>query len=287
MQNNHAPSPNRRQPRIGAYQIVATIAKGGLSVVYRAIDATQHRETALKVMLPELTTKPNLLERFRREGRLGSTLQHEHIVRFYESGERLGVNFMALELVQGLDLDYYVDQKGQLPAGEAALLITQAARALAHMHEKNIVHRDIKPANFIVAQQNGRPCMKLIDLGLARQKNDDELRIARAGTTLGTVDYMAPEQAKDSTSADVRSDIYSLGCTWYHLLAGRPPFADGDLADRLQQHAEVEPPDVRQFNPQATVAMVKILQRMMAKDPTCRYQSPAELLQDLANHVAS
>jgi len=286
MQNQHAPSVIRKQPRIGSYQIVATIAKGGMSVVYRALDTAQHRETALKVMLPELTTKPNLLERFRREGRLAAKLQHEHIVRVYENGERLGLNFMALELVQGIDLDYYVEQKGQLPAREAGLLIHQAAHALAHMHEKSIAHRDIKPANFIVAQHNGRPCMKLIDLGLARQKNDDELRIARAGTALGTVDYMAPEQAKDSISADVRSDIYSLGCTWYHLLAGRPPFVDGDLGDRIQQHAEVEPPDVRQFNPQATVAMVKTLQRMMAKDPTCRYQTPAELLQDLATYVA-
>ena len=282
MQNDHEPSRNGRRPRVGSYQIVASIAKGGMSVVYRALDTANHRETALKVMLPELTTKPNLLERFRREGRLGSMLQHEYIVRVYESGEHLGVNFMSLELLQGLDLDYYVEQKGQLPPGEAALLIAQAARALAHMHEKGIVHRDIKPANFIVAQQNGRSSMKLIDLGLARQKNDDELRIARAGTTLGTVDYMAPEQAKDSASADARSDIYSLGCTWYHLLAGRPPFPDGDLADRLQQHAEIDPPDVRQFNPQATVPMVKTLQRMMAKDPTCRYQTPTELLQDLA-----
>jgi serine/threonine-protein kinase len=282
MQNNHEPSRIGRQPRVGRYQIVGTIAQGGMSVVYRALDEANHRETALKIMLPELTTKPNLLERFRREGRLGSNLQHEHIVRVYEAGEHFGVNFMALELLQGLDLDYYVDQKKQLPAAEAAALINQAARAMAHMHEKGIVHRDIKPANFIVAQQNGRPSMKLIDLGLARQKNDDELRIARAGTALGTVDYMAPEQAKDSTSADVRSDIYSLGCTWYHLLAGRPPFPDGDLADRIQQHAEVEPLDVRQFNPQVTVAMVNILQRMMVKDPTCRYQTPAELLQDLS-----
>jgi serine/threonine-protein kinase len=282
MQKNHEPARNGRRPRVGSYQIVAAIAQGGMSVVYRALDTAHQRQIALKVMLPGLTTKPNLLERFRREGRLGSTLQHVHIVRVYEYGEHLGINFMALELLEGLDLDYYVEQKVKLPAGEAALLISQAALALAHMHEKGIVHRDIKPANFIVAQQNGRPCMKLIDLGLARQKNDDELKIARAGTALGTVDYMAPEQAKDGTAADVRSDIYSLGCTWYHLLAGRPPFPEGDLADRLQQHAEIDPPDVRQFNPETTVPMVKILQRMMAKDPTCRYQTPAELLQDLA-----
>jgi serine/threonine-protein kinase len=268
--------------RIGAYQILAPIAKGGMSVVYRALDTARQRETALKIMLPELTIKPNLMERFQREGRLGAKLQHENIVRVYESGERFGINFMALELVQGIDLDYYLEQKGRLPPSDAIKLIGQAARALSHMHDKKIVHRDIKPANFILAQPNGQSCMKLIDLGLAREKNDDELRIARAGTALGTVDYMAPEQAKDSTAADVRSDIYSLGCTWYELLAGRPPFPDGDLAEKIQQHAEIEPPDVRQFNPPTTVAMVKTLQRMMAKDPTCRYQTPAELLQDLA-----
>lgn len=282
MANDPRSSPIRRPSRVGPYQILATIAKGGMSVVYRALDTERQRETALKIMLPELTTKPNLLERFHREGRLGAKLQHENIIRVYESGERYGINFMALELVQGMDLDYYLEQKGRLPPAEAVHLIGQAARALAHMNDKRIVHRDIKPANFILAQNNGHSCMKLIDLGLAREKNDDERRIARAGTALGTVDYMAPEQAKDSTTADVRSDIYSLGCTWYELLAGRPPFPDGDLAQRIQQHAEVEPPDVRLFNPPTTVLMVKTLQRMMAKDPTCRYQTPAELVEDLA-----
>jgi serine/threonine-protein kinase len=279
---DQAPISTRRFARVGRYQILGTIAKGGMSVVYRAKDASRQAELALKVMLPELTTKPNLLERFQREGRLGAKLQHENIVRVYEAGEHFGIHFMALELVQGIDLDYYLQQKGRLPPSEALQLIGQAARALGCMHDKKIVHRDIKPANFILAQQNGRATMKLIDLGLAREKNDDESRISRAGTTLGTVDYMAPEQARDGGLADVRSDIYSLGCAWYELLAGRPPFPDGDLAQRIEQHAEVEPPDVRQFNPQTTVAMVKTLQRMMAKDPTCRHQTPAELLQDLA-----
>jgi serine/threonine-protein kinase len=283
MANEPKSNAVRRPARVGSYQILATIAKGGMSVVYRGLDSAHQREIALKVMLPELTTKPNLLERFHREGRLGAKLLHENIVRVFESGERYGINFMALELLQGMDLDYYLEQKGRLPPVEAIQMIAQAARALAHMHENKIVHRDIKPANFILAQNNGQSTMKLIDLGLAREKNDDEKRIVRAGTALGTVDYMAPEQAKDSASADVRSDIYSLGCTWYELLAGRPPFPDGDLAERIQQHAEVEPPDVRQFSPTTTVAMIKALQRMMAKDPTCRYQTPAELLQDLAD----
>jgi serine/threonine protein kinase len=281
MPPDQAPSQIRRPVRVGSYQILATIAKGGMSVVYRALDTSHPREVALKIMLPELTTKPNLLERFHREGRLGAKLQHENIAHFFECGERYGINFMALELVHGIDLDHYVQQKGPIPPEEAIRLIAQAARALSHMHERKIVHRDIKPANFIRAELNGQSCMKLIDLGLAREKNDNEQQIARAGTALGTVDYMAPEQAKDSASADVRSDIYSLGCTWYELLAGRCPFPDGDLAERIQQHAEVEPPDVRQFNPPTTVVMVKVLQRMMAKDPTCRFQTPAEVLQDL------
>jgi eukaryotic-like serine/threonine-protein kinase len=287
MPPDDAPTSTRRFARVGRYQILATIAKGGMSVVYRAQDASRQGEIALKVMLPELTMKPNSLERFQREGRLAAKLQHENIVRVYESGERFGIHFMALELVQGIDLDYYLQQKGRLPPVESLQLIGQAAKALGHMHEKKIVHRDIKPANFILAQQNGQSMMKLIDLGLAREHNDDERRIAKRGTALGTVDYMAPEQAQDSGSADVRSDIYSLGCTWYELLAGRPPFPEGDLAERIQQHAEIEPPDVRQFNPPTTVAMVKTLQRMMAKDPTSRHQTPAELLQDLAACGAS
>jgi serine/threonine-protein kinase len=282
MPPDQAPTSTRRFARIGRYQILGTIAKGGMSVVYRAKDGSLHAEIALKVMLPELTTKPNLLERFHREGRLGAKLQHENIVRVYEAGEQFGIHFMALELVQGIDLDYYLQQKTRLPPAEALRLISQAARALGHMHDKKIVHRDIKPANFILAQGNGQSIMKLIDLGLAREKNDDESRISRMGTTLGTIDYMAPEQARDSGSADVRSDIYSLGCVWYELLAGRPPFPGGDPAERIQQHAEVEPPDVRQFNSSTTVTMVKTLQRMMVKDPTCRHQTPAELLQDLA-----
>jgi eukaryotic-like serine/threonine-protein kinase len=282
MPPDQAPTSTRRFARVGRYQILGAIAKGGMSVVYRAKDASRQEEIALKVMLPELTTRPNLLERFQREGRLGAKLQHENIVRVYEAGEQFGIHFMALELLQGIDLDYYLQQKVRLPPAEALQLIGQAARGLGYMHDKKIVHRDIKPANFILAQGNGRATMKLIDLGLAREKNDDESRISRAGTTLGTVDYMAPEQARDGGLADVRSDIYSLGCVWYELLAGRPPFPDGDLAQRIQQHAEVEPPDVRQFNPPTTVAMVKTLQRMMVKDPTCRHQTPAELLQDLA-----
>jgi serine/threonine-protein kinase len=276
-----------RPPRIGKYQVLAHVAQGGMSVVYRAKDVEHVREVALKIMLPELTTKPNLVERFRREGRLGSKLQHEHIVRLYESGEQFGLHFMALEFVEGIDLDYYVGQKGKLDIEEAGRVVLQAVRALAHMHEKGVVHRDIKPANFIVTQKNGKPAIKLIDLGLARDSNDEEMKIARAGTTLGTVDYMAPEQARDSSSADIRSDIYSLGCTWYHLLAGRPPFPEGELGDRIAQHAEVEPPDVRKFNPNITLAMIKVLQRMMAKDPTYRYQTPSELLRDMVGPQAA
>ncbi len=276
-----------RPPRIGKYQVLAHVALGGMSMVYRAKDVENVREVALKVMLPDLTTKPNLVERFRREGRLGSKLQHEHIVRLYESGEQFGLRFMALEFVEGIDLDYYVGQKGKLDIEEAGRVVLQAVRALAHMHEKGVVHRDIKPANFIVTQKNGKPSIKLIDLGLARDSNDEEMKIARAGTTLGTVDYMAPEQARDSSSADIRSDIYSLGCTWYHLLAGRPPFPEGELGDRIAQHAEVEPPDIRKFNPNITLAMTKVLQRMMAKDPTYRYQTPAEILRDMVGPQAA
>src|SRR5258708_30369956 len=129
---------------------------------------------------------------------------------------------------------------------ESVVLNPQATTSLVCLDQQGLVHRDIKPSNFLVTQKDGKPLVKLIDLGLARVPKEDECRITRASHTVGTIDYMSPEQARDSGNADVRSDIYSLGCTWYHLLTGEPPFSKGGLAERIYQHIEAEPPDVRE-----------------------------------------
>jgi serine/threonine protein kinase len=271
----------RRYTRLGKYEVVAHIATGGMAVVYKAIETERGREVALKILPPELAAQPDKLERFRREARHGTGLRHKNIVRIYEFCEVGDTFFLVLELVHGIDLHEYIKQKGKLEPREARRIIVQAARALDYIHRKGLVHRDIKPANFLLTRQLGQTVVKLTDLGLAREVNDEDFRVTRDGTTVGTVDYMAPEQARDSSLSDIRSDIYSLGCTWYHMLAGNPPFAEGGVVQRLYKHIETEPADIRQFSPDMPERLAAVLRRMLAKKPANRYQTPAELLWDL------
>ena len=271
---------SRRYHRIGPYQVLAHLATGGMGVVYKALDEAG-REVALKILSPELAAKPVAVERFRREALQGAKLSHENIVRLYEFGEVNGTFFLALEYVDGVDLHEFVGRKGRLEPAEGLDFLTQACRALDCLHREGIVHRDIKPSNFLVTRAGERLVIKLTDLGVAREVAEEAARVTQAGHTVGTVDYMAPEQARDSGLADIRSDLYSLGCTFYHTLAGHPPFPEGGIAERVYKHIEAEPPDVRRFNPAVPLATVFVLRRMMAKKPENRYQTPAELQSDL------
>jgi serine/threonine-protein kinase len=266
--------------RLGKYEVLEYIASGGMGTVYKARDADLDRVVALKVLSPATARQPKMLDRFRREARAAARLQHENIVAIYEFGEQAGVYFLALEYVPGVDLQEYIEKRRALPPDEARQIILQATRALAHAHEQRIVHRDVKPSNFLLTRREGRLIVKLTDMGLAIQPSDEEFRLTREGTTVGTVDYMAPEQARDSASADIRSDIYSLGCTFYHLLAGTAPFAQGTMTERLLQHLQEEP-DVRKLSKDVPAAYVEVLRRMLAKRPEDRYQTPQELARDL------
>jgi serine/threonine-protein kinase len=271
----------RRAVRIGKYEVLAHVASGGMGAVYRARDTESGREVALKVLSPQMAAKPVMLERFRREARSAAKLRHENIVTVYEFGEAGGTCYLAMEFIDGIDLHEYSERKGPLDPEEARQILVQACRALAHAHAQDIVHRDVKPSNFLITRQGGRPLVKMTDLGLAREAAAEEFRVTRTGTTVGTLDYMAPEQARDSGAADVRSDLYSLGCTWYHLLAGQAPFPKGGLAERLYKIMNEEPADVRKFNPRVTAATAAVLERLLAKDPDRRHQTPDELLSDL------
>jgi serine/threonine protein kinase len=268
--------------RIGKYEVLAHIATGGMGKVYKARDEHLGRVVALKVLSAQMAAKPAALERFRREARNAARLSHKHVVTLYECGEQDGTYFLALEYVQGIDLYEYIERKGQLQPEEARRILMQAVKAIDHAFAHGITHRDIKPSNFLLSPENGRLCVKLTDLGLAQAREDQEqYRVTRAGSTVGTIDYLAPEQARDSAAADVRSDIYSLGCTFYHMLAGQPPFAEGGLGERVYKHLQEEPADVRQFNPAVPEEMWAVLRKMLAKKPEDRYQTPAELLHDL------
>jgi serine/threonine-protein kinase len=275
-----------RSRRIGKYEVVKYIATGGMGAVYRAVDTELDRPVALKVLNPEIAAKANMLERFKREARTAARLRHENIVAIYDVGEVSGTHYLALEFVDGIDLHEYICKKGKIPAEEARQIMIQAARALDHAYKQGIVHRDIKPSNFLIAHQGERLLVKMTDLGLARTKNEskaEDFRLTKAGTTVGTIDYMAPEQSRDSSAADIRSDIYSLGCTFYHMLAGKGPFSEGSLTERLYQHAETTPSDIRTVNADVPDGLVVILGKMLEKKPEDRYQTPAELLTDLEN----
>ncbi len=273
----------RKPQRFGKYEVLRHVASGGMGAVYKALDTETKREVALKVLPPDLAANPKMCERFQREAQSVAKLRHENIVALYEFGETNGTFYLALEFIDGIDLHEYIERHGKLDIKLARELLKQATKALAHAHSQNLVHRDIKPSNFLVTEKDGQPLLKLTDLGLARDPRETDGRITRDGTTIGTVDYMSPEQAHDSGRADIRSDIYSLGCTFYHMLAGHAPFNEGSLIEKVTRHANIEPPGIRSLNPDVPDDLVYILGRTLRKDPDQRYQTPLELLHDLLN----
>jgi serine/threonine protein kinase len=273
---------SRRYAPIGKYDLLAHIATGGMGAIYKAVDRDSGTVVALKILSPTLlASRPNLLERFRREARRGVRLRHENLVAIHEWGEENGIYYLALEYVDGVDLHEYVNRRGPLEPLPATMILIQAVRALDYLYQQEVVHRDIKPSNFLISEQDGELFVKLTDLGVARDAGEDEFRVTQEGFTVGTVDYMAPEQARDSSLADIRSDLYSLGCTFFHMLAGRPPFPEGGLTERLYKHAEDAPPDISEINARVSPALATVVRRMLAKRPADRYQTPGELLRAL------
>ncbi len=266
--------------RLGKYEVMEHIATGGMGAVYKAVDRELGRVVALKVLPSKLAENDLAMERFRREARHAARLNHPHIVTLYEFGsdEEQGVHFLAFEFIQGMDLAKYIARRRWLRPEEVRRILIQIAKALAHAFEHGVVHRDIKPSNLMLTWIDDKMRVKLTDLGLAISKGEDEYRVTRDGNTVGTIDYIAPEQARDSQSADARSDIYSLGCTAYHMLAGKAPFANGGLGERLFKHLEAPPPDVRQFNPAVSAGFWAIIEKMLAKKPEDRFANPLKLL---------
>ncbi|MBY0232837.1 MAG: serine/threonine protein kinase [Gemmataceae bacterium] len=267
--------------RIGKYRLLKHIATGGMGTVYKAQDTETGAAVALKVLSPSLANSPILVERFKREARHAEKMDHKNIVKLIGYGHDDGMHYLAMEYIDGVDLSEYIARKGKLDHEEARRIIIQACKGLSHAAELGIIHRDIKPSNFLLANDEGRCRVKLTDLGLSRMENEEEYRVTRAGTTVGTVDYMAPEQARDASLADVRSDIYSLGCTLYHMLSGRPPFAEGGIGERVYKHIATDPQDIRELAPEVPIGLWTVLRRMLAKHPDDRFQTPDECIEAL------
>ncbi len=265
--------------RLESFELERSIGAGGMGAVFLAIDMRLHREVALKVLPPEQSNDSEVVQRFYQEGRAAARLDHENIARVFTIGTDKGYHYIAFEYIEGMTLRQRVQEHGPLPIDEAINYTLQIAGALVHASERGVVHRDIKPSNIIITPQ-GRA--KLVDMGLARrfERGDDD-GLTQSGMTLGTFDYISPEQARDPRDVDVRGDLYSLGCTLFHMLTGRPPFPDGTVLQKLLQHQEEPPPDVRAINPRVSDDLATILAKLMAKDRDRRYQSPELLARDL------
>lgn len=276
----HRPATIKLGTRLGDIELVEHIGGGGMGQVYRGEDKRLGRAVAVKVLARDQSSDHDAVRRFLNEARSAARLNHQNIAQVYSAGESENHPYIVFEYVEGLNLRTMIEEHGPLMLEEALSYTLQIADALAHASERRIVHRDVKPSNVLVAP-NGQA--KLIDLGLARLSTaggpDGDL--TASGVTLGTFDYISPEQARDPRNADSRSDIYSLGCTLFYMLAGRPPFPEGTVLQKLLQHQGDAPPDICQFRPDLPEEASLVLAKMMAKDPRRRYGDSARLMEAL------
>ncbi|MCS6865859.1 MAG: serine/threonine-protein kinase [Gemmataceae bacterium] len=277
---------------VGPYIITDRLGDGGMGKVYRAYHVDRPRETiALKVVRATLVANPVVRGRYAREVQTSGTLAHPNIVRLFDAGEAHGKFYLAMEFVDGIDLARMMREFGRLEVVEACEYIRQAALGLEHAHQKGFVHRDVKPSNIVVAGERHLPqarepaVVKLLDMGLARAMDPDDMvlpDLTRDHTVVGTPDYMAPEQAKNSRGADPRCDLYSLGCTLYFLLAGRVPFPHATAIQKILAHQSEIPPPIQSLRPDVPAAVAQLITALMAKNPDQRLQTAAEVAARLA-----
>jgi serine/threonine protein kinase len=283
---------------LAGFEILQPIARGGMGVVYKARQRGLNRLAALKVIAPERTGDADFLKRFEREVRAAALLNHPNIVTVYATDLSGPWPYLAMEYVDGIDLYKLVKHSGPLGFLDSCTYIRQAALGLQHAFERGLVHRDIKPHNLMVtpsplapAPESGPrqpPVVKILDMGLARiQAVDEGLEegLTRAGEFVGTPDYAAPEQAEDPRLADIRADLYSLGATWFFLLTGEVPFPGVSLLQKLRRQLTQPTPLVTDLRPDVPPALALIINKLMARDPAQRFQTPAELAEVIAAYL--
>ena len=255
---------------VDRYLLLELIGQGGMGRVYLARDSRLNRLVAIKILAPERMNNSRAVDRFKREARVGAQLQHENLVRIYDFGQANGRFFLVMEYIEGKTIGALITARGPMPVPTAARLTWQIAQGLEHAHRKGLIHRDVNPYNVLVTHEGSA---KLADLGLAIDLAEAE-RVTREGAMIGTFDYVAPEQARYSHAADIRSDIYSLGCTLYHMVAGEVPFPSPSLPEKLFAHQALEPTPLNQLIPHIAADFVAVVQRMMRKLPDERYATP-------------
>lgn len=261
------------------FSVEQMIGGGGMGAVFRGRDMRLDRVVAIKV-IPASKRDPETLRRFRLEAQAAARLDHPNIARVFYVGEAERWNYIVFEFIDGVNMRDLVDMEGPLSIDDAIYYTRQVAEALEHANEREVVHRDIKPSNILVTAAGHA---KVVDMGLARDTSMDKSTAdeTASGVTLGTFDYISPEQARNPRDADVRSDLYSLGCSLFFMLTGNPPFPEGTALQKLLNHGSQPPPDVRLWREDVSDQLHDILMKLMAKRPVERYQRPVELINDL------
>ncbi len=266
---------------LGHFRLEEFVGGGGMGTVFRGTDLQLDRTVAVKVLTHRYADTSETVRRFRVEAQSAARLNHENIARVYFVGEDKGWNFIVFEYIDGENLRDLVANRGRLSIAQSVDIVFQIANALDHACDRQVVHRDIKPSNVLLTTTGQA---KLVDMGLARLRQVESVDedLTASGMTLGTFDYISPEQGRDPRDADVRSDLYSLGCTFYYMLAGQPPYPDGTVLQKLLSHTSDPPPDPRMLRADCPDGIADIVLRLLQKNPDDRFQSPLELMAALS-----
>jgi CheY-like chemotaxis protein len=301
------------RPMVGDYEILNELGRGGMGVVYRARHSRMNRVVALKVIDKSHLTNPKSVKRFYQEIEAAAKLSHPNVVMAFDAGQFQDTHYFAMEFVEGVDLGQLIKDSGPLPLPHACDYIRQASLGLQHAFERGLVHRDIKPSNLLVtwaadredkdnasgfkvarfpSRFSRKAVVKILDMGLARIYHAPEeapanCELTQEGHVVGTADYMAPEQWMNPHTVDIRADLYSLGCTFYYLLVGQVPFPGDQPMEKMLKHNLDKPTPVNQLRPEVPISVVAILDRLIAKHPEERFQTPAELSDALRSFKAN
>ncbi len=271
-----------RPDRFGPYRVEEVIGAGGMGIVYRALDEALQRHVALKTLLPALAADGEFVARFKREAQSAAALNHPNITQIYAIGQEGTIPYFAMELIRGRSLETIARETRGLPAAEATGYILQAARGLRHAAQKKLIHRDVKPSNLMLTEEG---VVKITDFGLAKAARS-ETQLTATGEVLGSPGYISPEQAQGAP-LDARSDIYSLGATFYHLVTGRLPYEAPTPVAMIVKHMSEPLRSPRALNPAVPYPVASAIQKMMAKRPDERFQDYDALIRELERALAT
>ena len=270
---------------VGSNRLQMRLGEGAMGQVYKAWNVRLGRVVAVKMLHGDHMYNGKAMERFRREMQTTAQLDHPNIVLVRDADEIRRIPYLVMDFIIGIDLAQKVKKEGPQPLRESVEYIRQAALGCQHAFERGVVHRDLKPSNLILSTNpDGSPLVRILDFGLARfeRQGTDEKPLTQMGRILGTVDFIAPEQAQDAHGVDVRADIYSLGCTLYYLLTGQPPFPGADQLEKLTARLSDTAPPLRHVRADAPAELEAVVAKMLARQPEDRYSTPAEAAQALA-----